>query len=240
MARRRSRRSSRSSRRSSPACKSFCGRATRTPQRDVILEIRGAEGGQEANLWAADLMRMYMKYAELKGWKVEVLNTSETELGRHQGSDLRAPRARGLLAHEVGRRRPSRAARARNRGAGPHSHVGRDGQRAAQGRRSRRADPRRRAARRRVSRGRPRWPGGQHDRLGRADDPPADGAGRAPARTSARSSRTRPGRWTCCGRGCSSWSCASSRRKSAARGACRSARASAAARSARTTSARTG
>jgi peptide chain release factor 1 len=46
-------------------------------QRDVIVEIRGAEGGQEANLWAADLMRMYMKYAELKGWKVEVLNTSE-------------------------------------------------------------------------------------------------------------------------------------------------------------------
>jgi peptide chain release factor 1 len=50
-------------------------------QRDVILEIRGAEGGQEANLWAADLMRMYMKYAELRGWKVEVLNTSETDLG---------------------------------------------------------------------------------------------------------------------------------------------------------------
>ncbi|MBV9580117.1 MAG: peptide chain release factor 1 [Chloroflexi bacterium] len=49
--------------------------------RDVILEIRGAEGGQEANLWAADLMRMYMKYAELKGWKVEILNTSETDLG---------------------------------------------------------------------------------------------------------------------------------------------------------------
>ncbi|MDQ3810054.1 MAG: PCRF domain-containing protein, partial [Chloroflexota bacterium] len=50
-------------------------------QRDVILEIRGAEGGQEANLWAAELMRMYMKYAELKNWKVEVLNTSETDLG---------------------------------------------------------------------------------------------------------------------------------------------------------------
>jgi peptide chain release factor 1 len=50
-------------------------------EREVILEIRGAEGGQEANLWAADLMRMYMKYAELKGWKVEVLNTSETDLG---------------------------------------------------------------------------------------------------------------------------------------------------------------
>ena len=50
-------------------------------QRDVILEIRGAEGGQEANLWAADLMRMYMKYAEVRNWKVEVLNTSETDLG---------------------------------------------------------------------------------------------------------------------------------------------------------------
>ncbi len=49
--------------------------------RDVILEIRGAEGGQEANLWAADLMRMYMRYAEIKNWKVEVLNTSETDLG---------------------------------------------------------------------------------------------------------------------------------------------------------------
>jgi peptide chain release factor 1 len=50
-------------------------------ERDVIVEIRGGEGGQEGNLWAADLMRMYMRYAELKGWKVEVLNTSETDLG---------------------------------------------------------------------------------------------------------------------------------------------------------------
>jgi peptide chain release factor 1 len=49
--------------------------------RDVILEIRGAEGGQEANLWAADLMRMYMRYAESRNWKVELLNTSETDLG---------------------------------------------------------------------------------------------------------------------------------------------------------------
>ena len=50
-------------------------------ERDVIMEIRGAEGGQEANLWAGDLMRMYLKYAEQKGWKVEMLNTSETDLG---------------------------------------------------------------------------------------------------------------------------------------------------------------
>lgn len=49
--------------------------------RDVIMEVRGAEGGQEANLWAAELMRMYLKYAELKGFKIEVVNTSETDLG---------------------------------------------------------------------------------------------------------------------------------------------------------------
>src|SRR5918911_2045282 len=49
--------------------------------RDVIVEIRAGVGGQEAALWAADLMRMYMKYAELKGWKVEVLNTNQTDLG---------------------------------------------------------------------------------------------------------------------------------------------------------------
>src|SRR5919204_2552601 len=49
--------------------------------RDVIVEVRAGVGGQEAALWAADLMRMYMKYAEVKGWKVEVLNTNETDLG---------------------------------------------------------------------------------------------------------------------------------------------------------------
>jgi peptide chain release factor 1 len=49
--------------------------------RDVIVEVRAGVGGQEAALWAAALMRMYMKYAELKGWKVEVLNTNPTDLG---------------------------------------------------------------------------------------------------------------------------------------------------------------
>lgn len=49
--------------------------------RDVIMELRGAEGGQEANLWAADLYRMYVKYAEIKGWKIEEINKNETDLG---------------------------------------------------------------------------------------------------------------------------------------------------------------
>jgi peptide chain release factor 1 len=49
--------------------------------RDVIVEIRAGTGGEEASLFAADLYRMYARYAESRRWKVEVLNTSETDLG---------------------------------------------------------------------------------------------------------------------------------------------------------------
>ena len=47
--------------------------------RNVILEIRGAEGGEEANLFAKDLFEMYSRYAASKGWKVEVLSSSPSE-----------------------------------------------------------------------------------------------------------------------------------------------------------------
>ena len=46
-----------------------------------IMEIRAGAGGDEASLFAGDLFRMYKKYAETKSWKVEVLNTSHTEVG---------------------------------------------------------------------------------------------------------------------------------------------------------------
>ena len=49
--------------------------------KNVIMEIRGGVGGEEGMLFAADLYRMYTMYAERKGWKVEVANVSETELG---------------------------------------------------------------------------------------------------------------------------------------------------------------
>jgi len=48
--------------------------------RNVIMEIRAGVGGDEAALFAADLFRMYSKYAERKGWKVEILDSSATEL----------------------------------------------------------------------------------------------------------------------------------------------------------------
>lgn len=48
---------------------------------DVIMEIRGAVGGDEGNIFAGDLFRMYSKYAESKGWKVNVLEASISEAG---------------------------------------------------------------------------------------------------------------------------------------------------------------
>jgi peptide chain release factor 1 len=49
--------------------------------RDVVVEIQGAEGGQEAALFAADLFRMYSRWAESKGWKVEVIDAQSTGIG---------------------------------------------------------------------------------------------------------------------------------------------------------------
>lgn len=49
--------------------------------RDVVMEIRGGVGGEEAMLFAADLFRMYTMYVESRGWKLEVVNINETELG---------------------------------------------------------------------------------------------------------------------------------------------------------------
>ncbi|MGI5959306.1 MAG: peptide chain release factor 1 [Massiliimalia sp.] len=49
--------------------------------KNVIMEIRGGAGGEEAALFAHSLFRMYSMYAEKKGWKIEVLNLNETELG---------------------------------------------------------------------------------------------------------------------------------------------------------------
>jgi peptide chain release factor 1 len=49
--------------------------------KNVVLEIRAGTGGDEAALFASDLFRMYSRYAERQGWKVEVLNLSETGVG---------------------------------------------------------------------------------------------------------------------------------------------------------------
>jgi len=50
-------------------------------ERNVIVEIRGAEGGEEANLWARDLFEMYRAFAARQGWSVDVLGTDPSDLG---------------------------------------------------------------------------------------------------------------------------------------------------------------
>ena len=50
-------------------------------EKNVILEIRAGTGGDEATLFAAEIFRMYTRYAETQGWKVEVLSTSESAVG---------------------------------------------------------------------------------------------------------------------------------------------------------------
>lgn len=49
--------------------------------RDVIVEIRAGAGGGEAGLFAADLFRMYSRYAQAKGWQVEIIDSSQSEIG---------------------------------------------------------------------------------------------------------------------------------------------------------------
>jgi len=53
-------------------------------KKNVILEIRSGEGGEEAALFAADLFRMYARFAEKERWKVEILNVSESQTGGYK------------------------------------------------------------------------------------------------------------------------------------------------------------
>jgi peptide chain release factor 1 len=78
--------------------------------RNVILEIRGAEGGEEANLFAGDLAQMYRRYAALRGWKLEVVEERESD---HGGLDeaiylIKGDDAWTRLAHEAGVHRVQR------------------------------------------------------------------------------------------------------------------------------------
>jgi peptide chain release factor 1 len=63
---------------------------------DVILEIKAGEGGQESALFAGDLLRMYLRYAERRGWKADVLEAEESDLGGYKDVSV-AIKARGVV-----------------------------------------------------------------------------------------------------------------------------------------------
>jgi peptide chain release factor 1 len=78
--------------------------------RDAIVEIRAGTGGDEAALFAADLFRMYTRFSERRGWKVEILSTSEGTLGglKEAVFAARGAKAYGTLRYESGVHRVQR------------------------------------------------------------------------------------------------------------------------------------
>jgi len=78
--------------------------------KDVIMEIRAGTGGEEAALFAADLFRMYSRYADIKGWKIEYLSVSSTGIGGYKEMifSVRSPEAYDNLKYESGGHRVQR------------------------------------------------------------------------------------------------------------------------------------
>ena len=62
---------------------------------DVILEVKGGEGGAESALFAGDLMRMYLRWAEKRGWKTEILDAEESDLGGYKDVSI-AVKSKGI------------------------------------------------------------------------------------------------------------------------------------------------
>ncbi len=78
--------------------------------KNVIVEIRGAAGGEEAALFAGDLFRMYSRYAERMGWKLEVLSSNPTDIGGYKEVifEINGKGAYSRLKYESGAHRVQR------------------------------------------------------------------------------------------------------------------------------------
>jgi peptide chain release factor 1 len=79
-------------------------------EKNVIMEIRAGTGGEEACLFAADILRMYARYAEKQGWKFQITDSSETGLGGIQKAEaiIEGERVYSKLKHESGGHRVQR------------------------------------------------------------------------------------------------------------------------------------
>ncbi|MCP9962203.1 peptide chain release factor 1 [Streptomyces somaliensis] len=71
--------------------------------KDVILEIKAGAGGDESALFAGDLLRMYLRYAERVGWKTEIIDATESELGGYKDVQVAVKTKGGNGATEPGR-----------------------------------------------------------------------------------------------------------------------------------------
>ena len=75
--------------------RSLLGPRDASDGKDVILEVKAGEGGEESALFAGDLLRMYLRYAERRGWKTEILDATMTGLGGYKDATVavKSPRA---------------------------------------------------------------------------------------------------------------------------------------------------
>jgi peptide chain release factor 1 len=91
-------------------------------ERDVIVEIRAAAGGEEAALFAGDLLRMYTRYAERMGWKPEVMSSSGTGIGGYKEAIL-AVKGKGAYSHFKWEGGPHRVQRVPSTESGGRIHT---------------------------------------------------------------------------------------------------------------------
>ena len=79
-------------------------------EKNVIVEIRGAAGGDEGNIFAGDLFRMYSKYAEAQGWKIEMMGSEPSEAGGYSyiGFMIKGDNVYSYLKYESGSHRVQR------------------------------------------------------------------------------------------------------------------------------------
>ena len=94
-------------------------------EKNVIMEIRGGAGGEEAALFAGDILRMYLRFAEINRWKVEILDQNETELGGIKECTLmmKGKGAYSKLKYESGVHRVQRVPTTETQGRVPTSTI---------------------------------------------------------------------------------------------------------------------
>ena len=86
--------------------------------KNIIMEIKGAAGGDEGNIFAGDLFRMYHRYADSMGWKVEVLNANEGTMGGFTSIEfmISGDKVYSFLKHEAGVHRVQRVPETESQG----------------------------------------------------------------------------------------------------------------------------
>ncbi|BCD67215.1 peptide chain release factor 1 [Nitratiruptor sp. YY09-18] len=87
-------------------------------EKDIYLEIRAGTGGEEAALFAADLFRTYVRYAEKKGWKVEIVSSSESDTGGYKEiiAKIKGQGVYSRLKYEAGTHRVQRVPETESQG----------------------------------------------------------------------------------------------------------------------------